>query len=52
VSLRTPASAGTSADAFCRQFPTGGGRREAAGIEALPDARLQEFIDRFGAAFG
>jgi hypothetical protein len=52
VSVRVPASAGLSADAFCRQFPTGGGRREAAGVDDLPEGRTQEFIDRFGAAFG
>lgn len=49
VSVRVPANA--SADAFCRQFPTGGGRREAAGIDDLPDERLEEFFERFAAAF-
>ena len=52
VSLRAPAGARYSADAFCSQFPTGGGRREAAGIDNLPEAQMQEFIDRFNAAFG
>jgi hypothetical protein len=51
VSVRVPASSGSSADAFCRQFPTGGGRREAAGIDDLSGERTQEFIDRFSAAF-
>jgi len=51
VSLRAPASARHDADAFCRQFPTGGGRREAAGIDDLPEGQIQEFIDRFHAAF-
>lgn len=52
VSVRVPASAASSADAFCRQFPTGGGRRAAAGVDDLPEERTQEFIDRFGAEFG
>lgn len=47
VSLRVPAGARLSADAFCRQFPTGGGRRTAAGINHLPG----EALDDFGAAF-
>ena len=41
VSVRVPASASTSADAFCRSFG-GGGRRIAAGIDALAPARLDE----------
>jgi hypothetical protein len=52
VSLRVPASAGSSAEAFCRQFPTGGGRAGAAGIDDLPEARLEEFLERFAATFG
>jgi hypothetical protein len=51
VSVRAPAGARSSADAFCRQFPTGGGRLEAAGIDELPDNRLEEFLERFK-AFG
>ena len=52
VSLRVPEARGTSADAFCADFPTGGGRRGAAGIDDLPEERVQEFIERFGAAYG
>jgi hypothetical protein len=51
VSVRAPAGACQDADAFCRQFPTGGGRREAAGIDELPESRIQELIERFKAAF-
>jgi len=29
------------------QFPTGGGRKAAAGINALPKAMLTTFIDAF-----
>jgi hypothetical protein len=51
ASVRTPADARASAEAFCRQYPTGGGRREAAGIDDLPDELLEEFLERFNAAF-
>jgi hypothetical protein len=51
VSLRVPASGGPSAEGFCRQFPSGGGRSGAAGIDDLPKERVQEFIERFSAAF-
>jgi len=37
------------ADALCRQFPGGGGRAAAAGIDRLPAERLDEFIRRFRA---
>lgn len=52
VSVRVPAERTLSAEAFCRRFPSGGGRREAAGIDALPEERLGEFIESFAAAFG
>jgi hypothetical protein len=52
VSVRIPPGARSSADAFCRQFPTGGGRCEAGGIDELPNERLEEFLERFSAAFG
>jgi hypothetical protein len=52
VSVRAPEHSAAGADAFCRQFPTGGGRRHAGGIDALPAERLEEFLERFGAAFG
>jgi hypothetical protein len=47
-----PAARSPSADAFCREFPSGGGRREAAGIGQLPEGRLPEFIERFRRAYG
>jgi hypothetical protein len=52
VSLRVPEASETSADVFCRLFPTGGGRRGAAGIDDLPGEQTQEFIDRLSKAFG
>lgn len=52
VSLRVPTASGLSAEAFCREFPTGGGRQGAAGVDHLPGERVQEFIERLAAAFG
>lgn len=43
-SLRVPADAGLSADAFCRRYPSGGGRTRAAGINRLPDTALEDFV--------
>jgi single-stranded DNA-specific DHH superfamily exonuclease len=51
VSVRVPAGARAGADDFCRGFPGGGGRREAAGINQLPADELESFIRRFDAAF-
>jgi single-stranded DNA-specific DHH superfamily exonuclease len=47
VSVRVPRESSVSAEAFCRRFPTGGGRRTAAGINHLPS----EDLPNFGAAF-
>ncbi len=51
VSVRAPHATGTGADALCRQFPTGGGRARAAGINHLPPDQLQEFLRRLDRAF-
>jgi hypothetical protein len=51
VSVRVPADAAVSADTFCRQFPTGGGRRTAAGINQLPEARREDFFSAFEEQF-
>jgi len=51
VSVRTPMATGTGADALCRRFPTGGGRKAAAGIDYLPDDNYGEFVRQFIAAF-
>ena len=45
VSVRAPLSNKTGADELCRRFPTGGGRKAAAGINQLPSSQLQEFLD-------
>ncbi|WP_280327567.1 acetyltransferase [Pseudomonas sp. BN102] len=45
-SLRVPATASLEADAFCRGFATGGGRKRAAGINRLPAEALESFARR------
>lgn len=50
-SLRVPEGAVWSADAFCRQFPGGGGRVRAAGINRLGVEQLPELADRLVACY-
>jgi hypothetical protein len=52
VSLRVPRDAAVSAEAFCRQFPTGGGRKTAAGINHLPADAFEGFVSAFETQFG
>lgn len=47
VSVRAPQANKTGADELCRSFPTGGGRKGAAGINLLAEADLDLFIQRF-----
>lgn len=47
ISVRAPLSNRTGAGDLCKQFPTGGGRAAAAGINKLPPEQLPEFIDTF-----
>ena len=47
VSVRAPKNRKRDADVLCREFPTGGGRPAAAGINALPEAEVGTFVDRF-----
>lgn len=51
VSVRAPQARPTGADALCRQFPEGGGRGRAAGINWLPASQLQRFNQALAAAF-
>jgi len=51
VSIRVPKESSVSAEAFCRRFPTGGGRRTAAGINHLPSAELEGFAALFEEQF-
>lgn len=52
VSLRVPADAGLSADAFCRTYPRGGGRAIAAGIDAVGPDALDAIVRAFVATYG
>jgi len=45
VSLRAPLNNKQGAGDICSQFPTGGGRAAAAGINKLPSLMLNKFID-------
>jgi len=45
VSIHSPLSNRTGADELARQFSTGGGRKAAAGIDALPGNQLDEFLN-------
>jgi single-stranded DNA-specific DHH superfamily exonuclease len=45
VSIRAPLTDRSGADEVARQFPTGGGRKAAAGINALPADQLDEFLN-------
>ena len=47
VSVRAPLKNKRGADEICRQFPSGGGRAAAAGINQLNEVQLAEFIDVF-----
>jgi hypothetical protein len=52
VSVRAPLNNKSGADVLCMQFPTGGGRKAAAGINALPADRVDVFIDAFREKYG
>jgi hypothetical protein len=51
VSVRTPRGSAKGAAGLCREYPTGGGRQEAAGIDDLPEAEVPGFILRFESYF-
>jgi len=51
VSIRVPRDCPTSAESFCRRFPTGGGRKAAAGINHLPPEQLETFSRAFEEQF-
>jgi hypothetical protein len=51
VSVRVPRESSVSAEAFCRRFPTGGGRKTAAGINHLPAPELETFARDFTQQF-
>ncbi|MCL7945122.1 DHHA1 domain-containing protein [Marinobacter sp. ATCH36] len=51
VSIRAPLNNRSGADEVARQFPTGGGRQAAAGINALPADQLDEFLGAMSGAW-
>jgi hypothetical protein len=51
VSVRVPRDFSVSAEAFCRRFPTGGGRKTAAGINHLPSEEFEGFATAFEQQF-
>lgn len=51
VSVRAPLANPFGADAFCRQFESGGGRAGAGGIDYLPASELDRFARAFAATF-
>jgi len=52
VSVRAPLENRVGADELCRRFPTGGGRKAAAGINHLPVDQLDDFVSQFSAFYG
>lgn len=52
VSIRAPLDNRTGANELASQFPTGGGRKGAAGINELPLAELPGFIDAMRHRYG
>lgn len=52
VSVRAPLANRSGADILCLRFETGGGRKGAAGINALPENRLEDFTAAFFDAYG
>lgn len=51
VSVRAPLVNREGADELCRQFPTGGGRKAAAGINCLESGQVDHFINQFQQQF-
>lgn len=52
VSVRAPLATKTGADELCRKFPTGGGRKAAAGINCLAADSYERFVGELAASFG
>lgn len=51
ISVRAPLNDKRDAVTLCKQFPTGGGREAAAGINSLPAEMLEPFIARFNSTY-
>lgn len=52
VSVRAPLNNKSGADELCRAFPTGGGRKAAAGINELPEDQYDAFVNAFQTMYG
>lgn len=52
ISVRAPLNRKSGADELVSQFPTGGGRKAAAGINSLPAEMLSQFISALDRQFG
>jgi hypothetical protein len=52
VSVRAPQSKQSGADELCSSFPTGGGRKGAAGINHLPAEQLSSFVSALIKKYG
>lgn len=51
ISVRAPLNDKRDAVKLCKQFPTGGGREAAAGINSLPADMLDPFIEKFNSIY-
>lgn len=51
ISVRAPLNDKRDAVKLCKQFPTGGGREAAAGINSLPADMLEQFIKKFNTTY-
>ncbi len=51
ISVRAPLKTKKDADTLCLLFPTGGGRKAAAGINQLPADMLDSFLQKFHTTF-
>ncbi len=52
ISIRSPKENPYGASKLALQFPTGGGREKAAGVNELPTEELNNFIEKFEEVFG
>ncbi|MES9884968.1 MAG: acetyltransferase [Sedimenticola sp.] len=51
VSVRAPLNNKTGADELCSEFPSGGGRKGAAGINHLPTSELDRFVESMNSRY-
>lgn len=51
ISVRAPLNDKRDAVTLCKQFPTGGGRAAAAGINSMPESMLDDFLRAFNCTY-